>query len=276
MLTFKLRRHVCGFDIDDAAIAVALGNVTDKDLETDIDILQCDITEGLPLKRTSKLGSASKHSEEKVDVVDTLALSVADTLDISTKAGSKADTSAQLPSTMEEPHESPSKPRLPDGPFDVAIMNPPFGTRLAGVDTTFVLQGLHAVNATGKVYSLHKSSTRSHFIRLAESLGVGLQVVAELRFDLPATYAFHREASVDIAVDLLRFVKGPEADAIMAAHSAIPAFKGVSEALRGAGDGSKGGKAPSSSSFTSPSSASSTRGRGERGRGGKGGTRTGR
>lgn len=269
---------------------MALENVSDKDLETDIDILQCDITEGLPLKRSLGLGTTSKQSGEKVDAVDSLASSVAATLDIRNEASGIAPKPSDAATTLQtlpaagEIHEAPAKPRLPDGPFDVAIMNPPFGTRLAGVDTTFVLQGLHAVNATGKVYSLHKSSTRAHFIRLAESLGVGLQVVAELRFDLPATYAFHRETSVDIAVDLLRFVKGPEADAIMAAHVTIPAFKGVPEMVRGGGGhgegsggvrggtGHKGGKGTSDKA-----SASAARGKGDRGgRGGKGSARTGR
>lgn len=44
------------------------------------------------------------------------------------------------------------------------------------------------------VYSLHKSSTRAHVKRVAEKeLGaVSAQVLAELRYDLPASYAFHR------------------------------------------------------------------------------------
>lgn len=34
------------------------------------------------------------------------------------------------------------------------------------------------------------------------------QVLAQLRYDLPASYAFHRTASKDVEVDLWRFEKG--------------------------------------------------------------------
>ena len=36
------------------------------------------------------------------------------------------------------------------------------------------------------------------------------QVLAELRYDLPSTYKFHKKASVDIEVDFIRFVKLPK------------------------------------------------------------------
>ena len=48
--------------------------------------------------------------------------------------------------------------------FDTVLMNPPFGTRNSGVDTAFVHKAMKHANA---VYSLHKTSTRDHFIRLA-------------------------------------------------------------------------------------------------------------
>ena len=48
--------------------------------------------------------------------------------------------------------------------FDTVLMNPPFGTRNSGVDTAFVHKAMKHANA---VYSLHKTSTRDHFVRLA-------------------------------------------------------------------------------------------------------------
>lgn len=42
-----------------------------------------------------------------------------------------------------------------------------------------------------------------HFI--IESNGYKLEVVAELRYELPKVFKFHREKSKDIAVDLYRF-----------------------------------------------------------------------
>lgn len=36
-------------------------------------------------------------------------------------------------------------------------------------------------------------------------MGVNGEVLAELRYDLPSTYKFHKKHSVDIQVDFLRF-----------------------------------------------------------------------
>ena len=47
--------------------------------------------------------------------------------------------------------------------------------------------------ARGAVYSLHKTSTRNHIQRLVEKDFSGTcKVVAQLRYDLPASYAFHK------------------------------------------------------------------------------------
>ncbi len=43
------------------------------------------------------------------------------------------------------------------------------------------------------VYSLHKTSTRSHIQRIMKTEYSGsCNVLAELRYDLPASYAFHK------------------------------------------------------------------------------------
>ena len=46
------------------------------------------------------------------------------------------------------------------------------------------------------MYSLHKSSTRAHIKRIAdkELHAASSEVLAQLRFDLPASYAFHKYA----------------------------------------------------------------------------------
>lgn len=88
---------------------------------------------------------------------------------------------------------------------DTVIMNPPFGTRKKGADMEF-LRAAFAVSR-GAVYSLHKSSTREHVKRVAtgELQASEAEVVAQLRYDLPASYAYHRLKSKDIQVDLWRF-----------------------------------------------------------------------
>ncbi|XP_065353326.1 rRNA N6-adenosine-methyltransferase METTL5 [Cloeon dipterum] len=87
---------------------------------------------------------------------------------------------------------------------DTVLMNPPFGTKKnKGADMTFLQEGLRL--ATRAVYSLHKTSTRQHVLSKAKQWGVEAKVVAELRYDLPATYRFHKKQSVDIEVDFFRF-----------------------------------------------------------------------
>lgn len=83
-------------------------------------------------------------------------------------------------------------------------MNPPFGTRDKGADLIFLKAALNM--ATNAVYSLHKTSTRKHVLTFAKKLGVYAKVIAQLHFDLPASYKFHKQDSVDVEVDLIRFV----------------------------------------------------------------------
>ncbi|MGH0163837.1 UNVERIFIED_CONTAM: hypothetical protein FKN15_045943 [Acipenser sinensis] len=83
-------------------------------------------------------------------------------------------------------------------------MNPPFGTKHnKGMDMQFLRTALNM--ATGVVYSLHKTSTREHIQKKADDWKVKMEVIAELRYDLPASYKFHKKKSVDIEVDFIRF-----------------------------------------------------------------------
>ena len=61
-----------------------------------------------------------------------------------------------------------------------------------------VVRACHEKPAMGTgIESLHRT-------RLANSC-CALQVLAELKFDIPLMYAFHREQSKDVHVDLWRF-----------------------------------------------------------------------
>ncbi|XP_046427814.1 rRNA N6-adenosine-methyltransferase METTL5 isoform X1 [Neodiprion pinetum] len=87
--------------------------------------------------------------------------------------------------------------------FDTVVMNPPFGTkRNAGTDMKFLETAVSI--ARHAVYSLHKTSTRDHVLRTAKRLGTTAKVVAELRYDLPRAYKFHKNTSVDVQVDFIR------------------------------------------------------------------------
>ncbi|XP_037093445.1 rRNA N6-adenosine-methyltransferase METTL5-like [Pollicipes pollicipes] len=97
------------------------------------------------------------------------------------------------------------------GRVDTVLTNPPFGTkRNAGADMLFLQAGLRLADTA--VYSLHKRSTRRHVARQAADWGARATVVAELRYDLPSTYRFHKRASVDIEVDLWRSCPQAAAD----------------------------------------------------------------
>ena len=61
--------------------------------------------------------------------------------------------------------------------------------------------------ASTTVYSLHKRTTRGHILKKAREWNSEPEVLAELRFDLPKTYKFHKKQSLDIAVDFIRFEK---------------------------------------------------------------------
>eukprot|EP00899_Mesostigma_viride_P015034 jgi/Mesvir1/23531/Mv18232-RA.1 len=93
---------------------------------------------------------------------------------------------------------------LQDKSADIVLMNPPFGSRTKGADMMFLQSAIKI--AREAVYSLHKTSTRAHIEKAALKMGASqATVIAELRYDLPATYKFHKKKEVDIEVDLWRF-----------------------------------------------------------------------
>ncbi|CAO3563153.1 unnamed protein product [Mortierella alpina] len=99
------------------------------------------------------------------------------------------------------------------GKLDTILMNPPFGTKLKGIDMVFLKKGIDLANHA--VYSLHKTSTRDHILKKAKEWGVECEVVAELRYNLDKSYKFHKKQSLDIAVDFLRFEKKPRPESAL-------------------------------------------------------------
>jgi len=95
-----------------------------------------------------------------------------------------------------------------NGKISTILMNPPFGTKNnAGIDVAFLRAGLSlaANNPLRAIYSMHKSSTREHLKKKADDWKCSFTVIAEMKFDLPAKYAFHKKDNVTIHVDLIRF-----------------------------------------------------------------------
>lgn len=88
--------------------------------------------------------------------------------------------------------------------FDTIILNPPFGTKNnAGMDMKFLEAAVSITN--GAIYSLHKTSTREFIRKKSADLNLDSNVVAELRYDLPSSYKFHKKQSKDIDVDFWQF-----------------------------------------------------------------------
>ena len=93
---------------------------------------------------------------------------------------------------------------------DTVLTNPPFGTKHnAGIDVTFLKAAVRL--ARHSVYSFHKSSTRPYLLKcMKEDNQVqDVQVVAQMKFDIPNTYKFHNKKSVDVDVDLIRITIHP-------------------------------------------------------------------
>ena len=92
--------------------------------------------------------------------------------------------------------------------FDTVIMNPPFGTKNQGVDVEF-LKVARAL-CPNTIYSLHKTTTRNFFERKCASWGLKMEVINELRYNIPKVDNRNRALSKtapekDIFVDLIRF-----------------------------------------------------------------------
>jgi predicted RNA methylase len=95
---------------------------------------------------------------------------------------------------------------------DTVLCNPPFGTKNnAGMDVRFLRTATRL--AKRSVYSFHKSSTRDYLVRKIQEWGMTVEIVAEMRFELPQTYKFHKEKSVDIEVDLIRVMLPEDVEA---------------------------------------------------------------
>lgn len=133
------------------------------------------------------------------------------------------------------------------GLVDTVVMNPPFGTKRRGMDVCFLQAAVQ--HARGAVYSLHKSSTREHIEKRAVAWGTRPEVLAQLRFDVPAMYGFHRQASVDVEVDLWRLdcseraaVVMPDPRSYVAEYASVPVKQRGRGRGRGKGNGRKDAK----------------------------------
>jgi putative methylase len=80
-------------------------------------------------------------------------------------------------------------------------MNPPFGVKSNGADRPF----LRAALKVGKViYTMHKTTTRDFIIEYIKQCGGAVTDLAQVKFDLPHSYSFHKKRIKRIEVDIYR------------------------------------------------------------------------
>jgi predicted RNA methylase len=100
-------------------------------------------------------------------------------------------------------------------------MNPPFGTKYQdklantenskfGIDMQFLK--LAAKISSNTIYSLNKTVTRDYIQKFSSKLGLKMQVVSELRYNIPKVEKSNKKShnskpksDIDIEVDFLRF-----------------------------------------------------------------------
>lgn len=192
--------HVLGVDCDAAAIQVAMVNAEQADVEERVDFLQA---------RVRDLSAADATAAASASNVESVARRPKGGGGRGRGRGrgrSRGGRSTPRSSTNEARQlilsDDDGLPLLSNC-VDTVLTNPPFGTKAnAGMDLRFLRTATRLSRRA--VYSFHKTSTRDFLVRQVEGWGMEIQIVAEMRFDLPQTYKFHQKKSVDVQVDLIR------------------------------------------------------------------------
>ena len=94
---------------------------------------------------------------------------------------------------------------------DTVVMNPPFGTKNnEGIDMLFLDQACGI--AQSAVYSFHKTSTRDFIVKRMEGRGYRIEVLSEMKFEVPKMYKMHKKNMVHVDVDFIRIAIGSSED----------------------------------------------------------------
>lgn len=88
--------------------------------------------------------------------------------------------------------------------IDIVIQNPPFGTKKQHADRQFLEK---AFALSPKIYSFHKSSTRSFIKAIAETHKFTSKLIKEFNFPIKAGYKFHKQRIHRVKVDCWLFEK---------------------------------------------------------------------
>jgi len=172
---------VIAVDCDSEALHIAQENAYSIDLDDSINFIQAEI----------KIGSKPNSKLPKKDAAKR-------------KGATRSQQSARCTKEVLIEGLDDGIP-MTDKCVDTVLTNPPFGTKQnAGIDAQFLRSATRL--ARKAVYSFHKRSTRSFLVKLVTEWGYKVEVVAEMKFDIPQSYKFHKQITKDVEVDLLRVV----------------------------------------------------------------------
>ena len=87
---------------------------------------------------------------------------------------------------------------------DIALQNPPFGTKNRHADVFFLEKALEIARI---VYSFHKSETLDFLERFAAKKNAKITHIWDFKFPLKASFSFHQRQIHRIDVSCLRFIK---------------------------------------------------------------------
>ncbi|KAL8286195.1 hypothetical protein RQP46_004683 [Phenoliferia psychrophenolica] len=169
---------VLSVDVDSAALAIARENIASVEMEDEIELVH------------ARIGTLKEPTARAVK-------------DAALAAAAAAEEEGEKEEEEDVPVFDPKA--LGGREFDTVVMNPPFGTWNQGIDMVFLEVACQVAETA--VYSLHKTSTREFILKKAKTLGFEGEVLAEMKYALPKTMAFHKAKSVDIQVDFFRFVR---------------------------------------------------------------------
>jgi predicted RNA methylase len=191
--------QLIAIDLDEEALSQARDNAEEMEMEHIIDFVRAELkftpsttSSSAPQSRHNKGGRGGRSGRHKGRYAT---------------ASHGPATSEQNPAPQGEliitPETANDGIPLKSKCVDTVLINPPFGTKNnAGIDVGFLAAGCRL--ARHSVYSFHKTSTRPHLEKKAKQWGMGFEVVAEMQFDIPASYKFHKQKCVQIEVDLIR------------------------------------------------------------------------
>lgn len=237
-------KHVMSFDIDRDSLEIAQQNIDNTQLNDSIDLFQLDLYQLLPkIKLPKNYQHSDQHknnnkknkynkSKNKKNKKYKNNKKVPKSNDLNTEQHDKFVFMLSNFKKMKK-----DKYNISDvnkywnikikKMCDVCIMNPPFGTKRGNehIDILFLLIALKMTKNC--VYSLHKSTTTKYLIQFinkfkmennnnhsdddnkdnnnnSDILVESVEIMAQLKFDVPKMYKFHKQKSKDIQVDLLR------------------------------------------------------------------------